>query len=260
MAILNFGLRFERLQATFYTQADELGTIATMADAKRQWARTLGAHERAHVRIIKQVLGSKAGPRPSFDFGEANATDAAFTRTAVAMEDLTVALLTGIVPAVQDRGLTAALLGLLTVEARHAAWARNIVGAAPVPAAFDQPKSLARRAGRARADALHRAAAEDERQTPPEVHGLMAPRVATALGLTALGSLAALTRGRGDRRVAGGDVGGDRSPAAAARSGLHARPAARARLDAPPRALGAGPARDRSRGRGRRRPHRSWRA
>jgi hypothetical protein len=142
VAILNFGLRFERLQATFYTQADELGTIAAMARAKQSWARTLGAHERAHVRIIKQVLGPKAGPRPAFDFGDANATDAGFTRTAVAMEDLTVALLTGIVPAVQDRGLTAALLGLLTVEARHAAWARHIVGATPAPAAFDEPKTL----------------------------------------------------------------------------------------------------------------------
>jgi len=140
--ILNFGLRFERLQATFYTQADELGTIGSMSEAKRRWARTLGAHERAHVRIIKQVLGPKAGPRPSFDFGDANATDAAFTRTAVAMEDLTVALLTGIVPAVQDRRLTAALLGLLTVEARHAAWARNIVGASPAPRPFDEPKSV----------------------------------------------------------------------------------------------------------------------
>ena len=73
------------------------------------------------------------------------------------MEDLTVALLTGIVPQVQDRGLTAALLGLLTVEARHAAWARNIVGATPAPAAFDEPKSLHAGARRARADALHRA-------------------------------------------------------------------------------------------------------
>jgi Ferritin-like domain len=143
VAILNFGLRFERLQATFYTQADELGTIARMSDAKQQWARTLGAHERAHVRIIKQVLGPKAGSRPSFDFGEDNTSDAAFTRTAVAMEDLTVALLTGIVPEVQDRRLTAALLGLLTVEARHAAWARHIVGSAPAPAAFDEPKTLA---------------------------------------------------------------------------------------------------------------------
>jgi len=142
VAILNFGLRFERLQATFYTQAEELGTIASMTRAKQTWAETLGAHERAHVRIIKQVLGPKAGPAPAFDFGEANSTDAAFTRTAVAMEDLTVALLTGIVPQVHDRALTAALMGLLTVEARHAAWARHIVGTVPAPAAFDTPKSL----------------------------------------------------------------------------------------------------------------------
>jgi hypothetical protein len=140
--ILLFGLRFERLQATFYTQAEELGTIATMSAAKREWARTLGAHERAHVRIIKTVLGPKAEPRPFFDFGEDNETDAAFTRTAVAMEDLTVALLTGIMPQVHDRGLAAALFGLLTVEARHAAWARNIVGAVPAATAFDKPRTL----------------------------------------------------------------------------------------------------------------------
>jgi Ferritin-like domain len=142
VAILNFGLLFERLQATFYTQADELGTIASMSAAKQRWAETLGAHERAHVRIIKKVLGPKAGPRPAFDFGDANETDAAFTKTAVAMEDLTVALLTGVTPQVQDRGLTAALMGLLTVEARHAAWARNIVHETPAPHAFDEPRTL----------------------------------------------------------------------------------------------------------------------
>jgi Ferritin-like domain len=142
VGILNFGLRFERLQATFYTQAEELGTISTMDDAKQRWAQTLGAHERAHVQIIKKVLGPKAGPSPAFDFGDANQTDAAFTKTAVAMEDLTVALLTGVTPLVKNRKLVAALIGLLTVEARHAAWARNIVGANPVPQAFDQPKTL----------------------------------------------------------------------------------------------------------------------
>jgi Ferritin-like domain len=140
--ILNFGLRFERLQATFYTQAAEMGTIKTMPTPKQLWADTLGAHERAHVKILKQVLGSKAGPRPAFDFGKANESDAAFTKTAVAMEDLTVALLTGVTPRVHDRRLTAALLGLLTVEARHAAWARNIVHATPAPAAFDDPMTL----------------------------------------------------------------------------------------------------------------------
>ena len=143
VGILQFGLRFERLQATFYTQADELGTIARMTDAKRRWARTLGAHERAHVRIIKHVLGDKAERRPFFSFGDATESTEAFTRTAVAMEDLTVALLSGVAPAIKDRGLTAAIFGLMTVEARHAAWARHIVGATPAPASMDRPRSLA---------------------------------------------------------------------------------------------------------------------
>jgi hypothetical protein len=142
VGILNFGLRFERLQATFYTQADEIGTIGRMSAVKREWAETLGAHERAHVRILKSVLGRKAGPAPFFDFGSANETDAAFTRTAVAMEDLTVALLTGITPEIHDRKLAVALFGLLTVEARHAAWARHIAGASPAPDDFDRAKTL----------------------------------------------------------------------------------------------------------------------
>jgi hypothetical protein len=142
VGILNFGLRFERLQATFYTQADQVGTVGRMAHARREWAETLGAHERAHVRILKRVLGKRAGPSPFFDYGSAIETIDAFTRTAVAMEDLTVALLTGITPHIQDRRLTAALFGLLTVEARHAAWARHIVGTNPAPAAFDTPRTL----------------------------------------------------------------------------------------------------------------------
>ena len=141
-AILNFGLRFERMQAGFYTQTEEVGTIGRMPDRKQEWARTLGAHERAHVRIIRQVLGKKAEGRPTFDFGENTDSDDAFTKTAVAMEDLTVALLTGVLPLVRDRGLTAAFVGLLTVEARHAAWARNIVGSNPVPVAFDKPRTV----------------------------------------------------------------------------------------------------------------------
>jgi Ferritin-like domain len=142
VGILNFGLRFERMQATFYTQADEMGTIGKMVARKQLWARTLGAHERAHVRILKKVLGPKAERSPTFDFGKANETDANFTRTAVAMEDLTVALLGGLTPIVHNRQLNAAFFSLLTVEARHAAWARHLVGAHPVPVAFDKPRTL----------------------------------------------------------------------------------------------------------------------
>jgi hypothetical protein len=142
LQILRFGLRFEQLQATFYTQTEELGVIGRMRPEKQTWAKTLGAHERAHVKIIKSVLGPKAEPAPAFDFGDANETDANFTKTAVAMEDLTVALLGGVTPKIQNRGLTAALFGLLTVEARHAAWARNLIGGNPAPDSFDEAKPV----------------------------------------------------------------------------------------------------------------------
>ena len=140
--ILNFGLRFERLQATFYSEADSVGTVGKMAAPKQRWAEVLGAHERAHVRIIKKILGDKAGKRPFFDYHGVTESEDGFTRTAVAMEDLTVALLAGVTPQVHDRKLTAALFGLLTTEARHAAWARNIVKTTPAAKAFDEPRSL----------------------------------------------------------------------------------------------------------------------
>jgi rubrerythrin len=140
--ILNFALRFERLQASFYTEAESMGTVGQMAARKQLWARTLGAHERAHVRIIKKVLGERAGRRPFFDFHGATETEDSFTRTAVAMEDLTVALLTGITPRMHDRALVAALFGLLTTEARHASWARSIVKTVPAANAFDEPRTV----------------------------------------------------------------------------------------------------------------------
>jgi hypothetical protein len=140
--ILNFGLRFERLQASFYTEADSVGTVRRMNARKQRWAEVLGAHERAHVRILKKILGDKAGRRPFFDFHGVTERGDSFTRTAVAMEDLTVALLSGVTPRMHDRRLTAALFGLLTTEARHASWARNIVHTTPAARSFDEPRSL----------------------------------------------------------------------------------------------------------------------
>jgi hypothetical protein len=142
VGILNYGLRFEYLQATFYTETERVGTIGRMSDDKQRWARVLGAHERAHVKILRQVLGSKASKKPFFNFQGVTESEAKFTKTAVAMEDLTVALLAGVAPRIQDRQLTAAVFGLLTTEARHAAWARHIAGFTPVLDAFDEPKPL----------------------------------------------------------------------------------------------------------------------
>ena len=142
VGILNFDLRFEHLQATFYTEAERIGTIGRMSREKAFWAQTLGAHERAHVKILQSVLGKKAGKKPTFNFRGATDTEDAFVKTAVAMEDLTVTLLAGQAPRLRSRELVAAVFSLLTVEARHAAWARHIVGVRPVGKAFDGAKSI----------------------------------------------------------------------------------------------------------------------
>jgi rubrerythrin len=141
--ILNYALAFEYLQAGFYTEAEALGTVRRMGAERELWARTLGAHERAHVVILKSVLGRRAARKPFFDYRGVTESIDNFTRTAVAMEDLTVALLGGQAPRVSDQTLRAAFFSLLTVEARHAAWARRIIGFVPVAEAFDEPRSLA---------------------------------------------------------------------------------------------------------------------
>jgi len=142
VGILQFDLAFEYLQSTFYTQAVRDRTVARMKPEKQRWAHVLGTHELAHVAILKDVLGKNATKKPFFNFHGVTESEEAFTKTAVAMEDLTVALLAGQAPRFSNPALTSAVFSLLTTEARHAAWARRLSGARPVAAAFDEPKTL----------------------------------------------------------------------------------------------------------------------
>jgi Ferritin-like domain len=137
IAILRFDLALEYLQAGLYTEAERLGAVKPQTLA---FSRVVGAHERAHARAIKGFLGSKAVPSPSFNYRGVTENDAAFVKTAVAFEDLTAALLKWQAPRLDSRSIVAAVLTLHSVETRHAAWIRHIVGVLPVDTAFDQPK------------------------------------------------------------------------------------------------------------------------
>jgi hypothetical protein len=119
IAILRFDLALEYLQAGLYTEAERLGALTPTTLA---WARVVGAHERAHVRAIKGLLGRNA-----------------FIKTAVAFEDLTAALLKWQAPRLDSRAIVAAAVQLHSVETRHAAWIRHIVGLEPATTAFDKP-------------------------------------------------------------------------------------------------------------------------
>ena len=99
----------------------------------------VGAHERAHVKAFRAALGSHAAKRPRFDFRGATESPDRFRRTAVAFEDLAVAAYKAQAPRIGDKRMLASVLGIHSVEARHAAWIRRLAGSAPAAGAFDDP-------------------------------------------------------------------------------------------------------------------------
>jgi Ferritin-like domain len=138
IAIVEFALTLEYLQASFYSETERNNVLSgALADQ----ARVVGAHERAHVEALRHVLGAKAAPSPFFNFAGATESPDAFRRTAVAFEDLAVAAYKGQAPRLYSKQYLASLLAIHSVEARHAAWIRRLAGKLPAPTAFDQPTS-----------------------------------------------------------------------------------------------------------------------
>src|SRR4051794_23463974 len=65
VAILNFALTLEYLEAAFYNEAVAKGKFK--GDVGR-FARVVRAHENAHVAFLRSALGSAAVKKPTFDF------------------------------------------------------------------------------------------------------------------------------------------------------------------------------------------------
>jgi Ferritin-like domain len=141
--ILRFDLVLEYLQSGLYTEAERIGALRPKTLG---WARVVGAHERAHAQAIKNLLGRKAVPSPSFNFGDVTEKESSFIKTAVAFEELTAALLKWQAERIDSREIVAAAATLHSVETRHAAWIRRIIGLTPAASAFDQPAAQRRMA------------------------------------------------------------------------------------------------------------------
>ena len=133
--VLSLALAFEELQSDFYAQASK--SVQLHGDW-REFAEVVGGHERDHVTFLKGKLGAAAKPAPQLRLTRAPTTLAEFQRLAIAFEDTGVAFYNG-----QAGNLTPDTLAvaaeIVSVEARHAAWARHLAGEIPAPVPTDPP-------------------------------------------------------------------------------------------------------------------------
>ena len=134
VATLNFVLLLEGLQASFYAEALD---TAGLTGELRQFAETVGEHERLHLAFLRDALGGDARPLPPFDHGDAVSDPGKFRTAAAALEDIGLAAYNG-----QATNLTPDALAqaarIASVEARHASWARGLAGEDPAPRASDR--------------------------------------------------------------------------------------------------------------------------
>jgi rubrerythrin len=136
--ILNYALTLEYLESAFYNEAVAKGALSGDLLAAAQLVQK---HENAHVKTLKQVLGSAAVKKPKFDFQGTTSDAAKFLQTAVVLENTGVAAYSGQAANIKQSAVIKAAVSILTVEARHAAHFNTLAGAAFAPRSFDVPKS-----------------------------------------------------------------------------------------------------------------------
>ena len=151
--ILNYALTLEYLESEFYAAALAGGSLK-MEPHVQTFASVVHAHEAAHVKLLKSVLGSKAVKKPKFDFGETVTRRAPTSRSSPDPPGLRLCLVSrarSCVDRLLSQGrVVKAALSIHSVEARHAAWIRYInsdgglrggTANSPAPNDTDAPKT-----------------------------------------------------------------------------------------------------------------------
>jgi Ferritin-like domain len=133
--IFNFALLLEFTQAALYAETVER---AELTGELFEFAKVVANHERAHVDFLLEALGDQAREEPVTDFGNATSDPDAFGAAAVALEDVAVAAYNG-QAANLTKGALRAAATIISVDARHAAWVRSIIGQPPAADAVDAP-------------------------------------------------------------------------------------------------------------------------
>lgn len=124
VAILNFALTLEYLEAEFYRQAVAGNALS---GEQKTFAEIVAGHEAAHVDFLAKTLGSNAVASPKFDFKGIPTNTNLFIKTAMQLEDTGVSAYIGQSYRIRKTAYILVAAQVLAVEARHAAWARSLV-------------------------------------------------------------------------------------------------------------------------------------
>jgi hypothetical protein len=132
ITVLQYALMLEHLGATFYNEALE---SAHLTGAAKTIAETFRSHERAHVVAVEKAIKSLGGTpnaSPTFNFGSAVKSQAAFLATSEKIETLCVETIDG-AGALVSKPVLATAATLVSVEARQVSYVRYVLGVSPAP-------------------------------------------------------------------------------------------------------------------------------
>jgi len=141
VAILNFALTLEYLESAFYATANQ---NKVLKGELNRFSTVVAQHENTHVVFLKKALGAAAVAKPKFDFKDTVTNSAKFAATSQVLEDTGVHAYLGQVGNIKTKSILVAAGRILPVEARHAAWIRDIrfsggttSPTTPAPSAFE---------------------------------------------------------------------------------------------------------------------------
>ncbi|MEP6663484.1 MAG: ferritin-like domain-containing protein [Verrucomicrobiota bacterium] len=157
VAVLNYALTLEHLEAAFYVQGLQQygakdfrsGKLTTNLGANQisklyDYLKLIRDHEVTHVStlisVIQSLGGTPVGPC-TYNFGYS--TPEGFLAVGQALENTGVMAYDGAIASIHSPDLQTAGATIATVEARHASYLNLVNGAVPFPAAFDTPKTMA---------------------------------------------------------------------------------------------------------------------
>jgi Ferritin-like domain len=137
--LLNAFLTLERVQEAFYRAALERASLSGDLAA---FTKAAAGQESAHVAFLVKRLGGEAGAAPKTAFSaDKFSSPERFRDAAVELEESALATYIG-QAANLSRGLLGPFATMTSVEARQAAWIRDIAGVSPAPRPADPARPV----------------------------------------------------------------------------------------------------------------------